>query len=853
LILFTTLLVCQNLFGQFLVSGVIRDENQVSIPASRVYIKNSTEQRAVADPNGRYEIRLMPGEYYLIYAAQGYEEREAYVIVTDKEVKKDIQLFPIAMKDLGDVEVSAKKSNPGREIMLKVVEKREQINPWNYPHSVKVYIKAAEKIGDDPGKKKKTEKKEEDAKKKKKNNEAEANPKSTKDVEDPFEEERKKIMAEANSLNLVEIQIDRNFSPKNKVREIRNAYTKRGSDRDLYYTTTVKTNFNFFENLLHLDDLHQSPVSSPISTPGILSYKYRLEAQYMENGKKIHKIKIIPRITSTSTLTGYIYVIDSLWLVQKLELSMEKGNLLKYDYFTIQQEFDHPGDSMCVLKTQNLIYGMTYGDKKSDFRTEAVFKDYDYSVRFSPKFFSNELAVTEQEAYERDSTYWKENRVISLTEEEKRFIIIKDSIHERLNRKEYLDSIDAIFNKVTALKVLWFGVDHRNRPKQVQWTINSIAGTARPFYVTGPRVAPGFSYYRKWKNQKFIDMYNEVSYGLVDHTVFTQNWFRYRYNPFRYSDVSASFRNDVDVIRNYDAISQIFNPSNFIGVTSMNAGHDFEVFNGLFFNSEFSFTERRSLVGSKFLGFLDSTELGSNANDFPDFETYQAFIGNFTLSYTPQQKYMREPYRKVILGSKWPTVYVRYERGFPNIFKSDVDHAYILFGLYQSFQVKTFGTTNYHIKTGQFLNTNRLYDADFKYHRRSDPYWFSNPLYSFQDLKVSLPSRKIFYEGHFVHHDNGAIINKVPYMKKLNIGIVFGGGILYVREFNCYHSEIFGGIERNFKFSKRRLRLGIYSVYSVGNAYSVTPENPFPGSTKGSYTWKFSFAVLDDRNMKFNF
>ena len=48
------------------------------------------------------------------------------------------------------------------------------------------------------------------------------------------------------------------------------------------------SNFNFFENLLHLDDLHQTPVSSPISGPGILSYKYRLEEQYEENGQKLY-------------------------------------------------------------------------------------------------------------------------------------------------------------------------------------------------------------------------------------------------------------------------------------------------------------------------------------------------------------------------------------------------------------------------------------------------------------------------------------------------------------------------------------------------------------------------------------
>jgi hypothetical protein len=66
--------------------------------------------------------------------------------------------------------------------------------------------------------------------------------------------------------------------------------------------------------------------------------------------------------------------------------------------------------------------------------------------------------------------------------------------------------------------------------------------------------------------------------------------------------------------------------------------------------------------------------------------------------------------------------------------------------------------------------------ADFKFQRRSDPIWFSNPLYSFQGFDTSLPSRDVFFEFHFVHHDNGAIINKIPFMKKTRIGLVVGVG-----------------------------------------------------------------------------
>src|SRR5690606_25338222 len=142
----------------------------------------------------------------------------------------------------------------------------------------------------------------------------------------------------------LEVQLTREFEPHNKVKEVRNAFDLRGNQNNMYYTTTVKSNFNFFQNLLHLDDLHQTPISSPISVPGILSYKYKIEEQYIENGRKIHKIKITPRNIATTTLEGYIWVIDSVWLIQKLDFTLNKGNLLIYDYFSIQQTFETPGD-----------------------------------------------------------------------------------------------------------------------------------------------------------------------------------------------------------------------------------------------------------------------------------------------------------------------------------------------------------------------------------------------------------------------------------------------------------------------------------------------------------------------------
>lgn len=813
LLFFLFCFIIQSASAQLFIRGTITDENNSPIPNVKIFVKNSPEMRTVANSLGQYEIALMPGEHFLIFNSLGYDERETYVSVADVDITRNFQLFSSRITDIQAVDISAKKANPGRDIMLKVVNRRDQINPWNYPHIVDVYIKASEKI-----------------------NFKESDKKEGENREPSFEEKEKNEAA--NKMNLVEVQLTRNYAPGNKVKEIRNAYTLRGSAKTLYYTTTVKSNFNFFQNLLHLDDLHQTPVSSPISTPGILSYRYKLESKIEENGRTISKIKISPRNMATTTLEGYIWVIDSLWLIQKLELSMSKGNLLYYDNFKIYQEYEHPGDSICILKNQTLTYGVKYKSESSDYKTEALFSNYNFKPEFGNKFFSTELAITTKEAYEKDSLFWKDKRPAKLTAEEQRFIVINDSIKDAHNRVEYLDSVDAVFNKLTILKVLWFGVEYRNRVKRTQWSVGSLATLIQPVFIAGPRITPSFDYFKKWKDERTLDAYTRISYGILNGDIKGDTWWKYKFDPFHLGYIRGAINHDFDVIRGYDAATQVYKRENFIEATKASFSFEYELFNGFYLGTEAEFAERRSLKGYNFATVLDDVI----PNNLPtDFSSYQAFIFDLSLSYTPQQKYMREPYRKVILGSAWPTFTAMFERGIPKVFGSDVDHAYLNLSINQTLKIGTLGTTSYRVAGGQFLSARSLKDVDYKFQRRSDPIWFSNPMYSFQGLDSTMPTKDLILEVHFIHHDNGAIINKIPFMKKTRIGLVFGGGAMYVEENNFQFYELIAGLERNFKLTRRRLRIGVYGFMSDGN--KIDPK----------IGWKVSFSILNDRNMKYNF
>lgn len=811
-------------FGQRLLNGVVSNEQNLPIAGAEVFVKNATDLRTVADLNGYFEMYLNPGEYYLVFSADGYQDRELYLGMKDQDTRRDIQLFPMKLSEVQEIKVSAKKMNVGRDKIMKVVEIREQINPWSYPHEVDVYIKATEQrdhiVKENPK-----------AQEKKEKQEAKSN-------EGDLLNEAPKVPEWLNKLQLAEVQLHRSYSPPNQVKEIRNAYKALGDVSQLYYTTTVKSNFNFFENLLHLDDLHQTPVSSPISTPGIVAYKYKLEEKYEENGRMISKIKITPRNTATSTMEGYIWVVDTLWLIQKLDLTMNKGNLLIYDYFRIEQEYSLQGDTLCVLDRQVLTYGVKYKNEVSQCKTEAIYSNYNFQPSFAKKYFNAEVAVTEQAAYERDSAYWEQKRGIALTDEEIKFIRAKDSIRDYMNRKEYLDSVDAVFNKITALKVLWFGVDHRNRDKKQQFGFGSVASTIQPINIAGPRITPSFDYFKKWKDERTLDCYTRISYGFLNGDWKGDTWWKYRFDPFHFGFFRVAINHDFDVIRGYDAITQIYKRDNFFESTRLNLNLEYELFNGFYAYANTQYTKRRSLDGYEFLNGID--EALPN-NDPLAFDPYDAFILNIGASYTPAQRYMREPYRKVVLGSAYPTFSVHLERGLPNVFKSVVDHAYLQVEVMQNFKIGTIGTSSYRASVGKFLSARAIYEPDYKFQRRSDPIWFSNPLYSFQGFDTTLRTTDFVYQAHYVHHDNGAILNKIPYFKKTRVGLVVGGGAMYVKEYDWQHYEILAGLERNFKLSRRRLRVGVYGVISDGN--QITPQT----------AWKISFAMLDDRNMKWNF
>ena len=812
------LILCIALFGHAFslsgqgIQGQITDTKGEPIPYANIYVDEIARGTA-SDENGNYFLTLdVRGDYRVICSAVGYESLLDTLIVEETILVKNFRLTQ-ATAALEEIVVSASKRDPAFAIIKKVVENKKKYLRSVQSYRAEVYVKATENI--------------EDLKKeKKKVVSVEAEP------VDPFEameQEKNALMA---GLNMIEMQMTLNYQFPKKYKEERSAYKLYGNKHGLFVPHFGEGDFNFYRNQVQFGELTENTIISPISSTAILSYKYKLEASNMEGDQLVHKIKVIPRKKGNATVFGYLFINEGLWNINRLDLSLHKGASKIFDELSLEQDYQQVNDTLWLPMFQQFQYQSRQG-KKRKFKGNTIirYQSLDAGYDFPEKFFGNEIAVTTAEAYERDSTYWNTTRVDPLTEKERKIVYLHDSIYAVTNSKAYKDSMQLLFNKVTFKDIFLDGIGFRNHEKQTQIYFGSLPNLIEFSVIGGFRIGPSLSYFKRWENGMAVSTFGNAHVGLRNKDVLGNGYASLRYLPKKQGDIWINGGRAFNLINNFDAYLNQLRSNAYILNDAGNIGHRIELFNGLYLDKIFSYADRMPVSGLDTYSFIQDVI----TDEAPlDFERYQSFITSISLSYTPKQKYLTEPNRKVILGSSFPTFTIRHKKGWNNVFGSDIDFDYLEFRIRQNVEFGAFGSTRYEFQTGKFVNTKDLRFFDIKRFRESDPILYSDPISSFQALDTSLNTANLFLEFHHIHHFNGALINNIPLIKKTNVHVVAGAGILWVPASKLRHEEIFVGLERVFKLGpRRRFRIGVYGVLA---------ESTTGG---GDTAFKVSFDLID--------
>ena len=799
------------------ITGRITNEFSEPVPFANIYV-TQLQTGTTSDGEGYYTLPLdVEGEYNLVFSSLGYESVSERVLLTSDTAWVSIRLSTSAV-ELQEIVVNASDKDPAFGIIKNVIEHKERQLKAAKSYKTKVYLKAVEETERQEKPKAEPQKEEVDI--------------SVPNA-DPFAEETVANQELLQNLNMVEMEATLNYQYPRSYKEERTAYQTYGHTKGLFIPVFAQTDFNFYRNLVHLPGISDAPVISPLSNNAILSYKYKLiESKYID-GEFISQIKVIPRKEGNSTVKGTIWINEEQWTIHKLELDLPVGTLLIADDFRIEQSYTQIQDSLWIVDRLAFHYTNKRGKKKS-FKASTIlsYSNYEHNYDFPDKFFGNEVSVTTQEAYERDGNYWASTRTEKLAEREAKMVHLRDSIRKVHNSPEFKDSIEHLFNRISLLEVAWDGVGFRDWRDESYVYVGALASMIDFSPVGGWRVGPYLSRFKRYQNGRIWSNSGTIDIGLRNGDIQGNfsSWFRY--DPFRLGDISMSGGRSFESVNQYDAYLNLLRPSNYILRDAFRVRHQIEILNGLHLFSEFEINDRKPITGYDVGSIIDGVI--TDEDELLDFDRYQAFISTNIISYTPGQRYMREPNRKVILGSKWPTFSIQHRRGWDKALGSDIRFDYVEAAVEQDIIFGALGNSHYRAQMGQFINTDDLRFVDWKRFRESDPILYSHPLKSFQMLDTSLSTTNLHFEFHYIHHFNGAIINNIPLLKKTRIKTVAGGGFLWLQDGNYRHQELFAGLERVFKLGpRRRLRVGVFGVFADGN------------NRKPDQSFKISFDLID--------
>lgn len=756
--------------------------------------------------DGQYELQLEQGLHRISVSYLGYIPQTIELVI-DSAVVYNFFLEPDE-KVLSEVVINVKKKDYSYEVIRNVIENKERWQNQYQNLSSQTYVKAIEEI------------------------QTLKPPKEEEENTNPF-------MADSlPNLNYFEANIIRYEETSGKHKEERTGVKKFGDINDLYYTSTTDGQFDLYQNLQVIKKLGENALISPFSTIGYLGYKFKLLETYHNGERLVHRIQVKPKDLGNSLYEGEVEVLDGLWAIHKVKLSVPKRLLIEYNSFSLEQEYELVKGKR-VLTKEAFKWALKGGGQTKKGRTEVSHSNFVFDSTYARNFFGPEVGLTTAEAYKRDSSYWESIRPKPLNSTERAVVKAKELEEIRLNSKEYLDSIDAVYNRVTPLKVLWSGVGHINRANKTDWRFGSLPELLNPVAIGGWRVQYRIQYMKRFENRKRLEINPYLNYGFLNKDLRGFVNFNFLYNPIRQSSIFASAGQGFEVINGNATLGDLVKRNNFYINTGLIISHRTELFNGFYLNSRLDWNKREDF------GDFQFAKLGNDffeSNEPASFPTTRIVKPQIRIDYTPGQKYLREPNEKIVLGSRWPTFSLRSSFGL-NADGKKLSKAfnYTEFNVSQYFNVGILGTSEYRIALGKFMDTTRLAPMDYQYQRGGDPIWFSPSMYTYQLIPQTFATFNWFFESHYEHQFNGFLTSKLPLLNKTGINTVAGAGLLYVPERKYQYSELYGGANRVFRLGKSRFRLGAYYVISQSNKdgfrsgfkFSLEPYN------REKNTWSF--------------
>ena len=778
------------------IKGRITDENDRGLAFATIHEKYTTNGTS-SNAEGYFNLEILHDTATVVFQYVGYQTVERKLNAGEYG-SLDIRMTPEVMT-LEAVVIQAGEEDPAYQIIRNAIANRKKHLQETHDYHCQVYIKGMQRLDQVPGKV----------------------------LGIP-------VAVDTGIVYLSESVSELSFEYPDKIKERVISSKVSGDNQAFSFNQASDMLINFYENHIYSEGLSERSFVSPLAENAFLFYDYQLLGTTEEDGRILNKIKVIPKRTHDPSFAGEIYIIEDSWRIHSLNLLLTKEHQIEFvDSLRVKQVLapvSHPNGEVWTVLTQQFDFLLNAFGFKGYGYFVGVYKDYQVNQGFQPRYFNNEIVRVEPKSNQKDSLYWSNIRPMPLTLEEIQDYHIKDSLQTLKESKSYLDSLDGKRNRITPVNILLTGKTINNSYRKSSWNFPPLIRLLQYNTVEGfvgyiqPRYTQRFDDYR------FYRISPELRYGFSNERFNARLKARYFYQPHKFASIRFAAGRFVEQMNEQsplqpidNTIYSLFLEKNYLKIYEklhLTLRHDQEIVNGLYLDATLEWTQRNPLENTTDFSFRDKTEREFTPNfpvnselDNTTFVQHQAFIIYAKIKWQPGQKYILRPYRKFVTKTPYPSMSISFKAAFPDILGSDLDYQMLSGSISHDFKTGLFGSGQILMEAGGFLNKDSLSFVDFKHFNGNRTVFGHFTIGNFQLLDYYLRSTtNTYFQGHYEHHFNGFIFNKIPLLRKSKVQMVTAVNYLNTREGDGYW-EVGFGIEHIFKI----LRVDYYNSWQDGS------------------------------------
>ncbi|MEQ9402839.1 MAG: DUF5686 and carboxypeptidase regulatory-like domain-containing protein [Cyclobacteriaceae bacterium] len=808
------------------VKGSIKSHTGEELPFSTIYIKGTTNG-TTANGSANYFLRTPPGKHVIVVQHVGFmvEEREV-TLVNNQVIEINFELQEQALQ-LKTVTIVAGDEDPAYRIIREAIKKRKFYKDEVRAFKTDAYLKGLQRLDKKPDK-----------------------------------ILGMKITIDTGIVYLSESVSKFSYERPDKINERMISSKVSGNEQGFSWNQASDFNINMYEKNLDLD-ISERAFVSPVSAQAFIFYDYEWLGAFEENGNLINKIRLLPKRATDPVFDGIIYIVEDSWKFHTVDLLVVKSRGINFaDSLKINQVFAPVEHDIWMPISQKFSFQFkafgfagsgyfvgVYSNYEIEpnyelFREEALYEETfgekQEADLFQEEDFTAEILLVEKGSNERDSAYWQNIRPMPLTEIEMRDYVFKDSVRIVKESEPYKDSVDRERNKLTVGNVLLTGYTHFNSVEEKYWSLPSIQSTLQFNTVEGLVTEFQPTLWYQQKQQTMYWLRPSLRYGFSSEKFYSKIDASYRMLDDKFTRFYAGGGKYVSQFDETEVISPFINSyvtlvsgRNYMKLFEKSfayARFQQELRNGLLMNTRLEYAVRDTLSNTSDYSWAsdDKVEFTSNTPfneelslgaEAPgtNFEKTRALTASVTFRIRFNQKYATRPDRKLIYSSKYPELFVTYKRGF-----ADVNYDFLSLRVQDNINLGLTGRSTYMIEAGSFLTKNDLTFVDFKHFTANQTNLSQvDKQYKFELLPYYLFSTSGSYlEGHFEHHFNEFIFNKIPLVKKLNLQAVASFNYLTTETVGNY-VELGAGIEHIFQFMRVDYFWGFRDAILVSNGFRI--------------------------------